>query len=575
MKHQKLNKYETMLATSRRREHQMHRTIFHHKHTDWFLPVKALLVLCLTMLALQVQADAPPAPTYSVSVGTGSFSPNPICGGMTATASLTGMLNVQNPNQEIQSSGDSWGWSASVTGYAPDSKTAFTSPPNGIIPPAVNAPSGSATSNVTATAYQTTSPGYYQVTVSATDSYTLTDSSTNPPTVTPESQSGSTTLEVVVVIVGDIQYNDPQNGWTSVSGPLYDLKGNSITLKAIPMPTDASFPSGYPTWGGSSGASGTGATTTVSPSTLSASTTDYKTITASCGNIDSSNMVVFDLVPQATPTDNTVPNHNSSHIGVGEKLNLSYTTLPPGLGSAQIGNVSWSISGDGAFTSLSPYQYQAGITGGGVTLTLKIMTGSSAGGSRTLTELIFAPTLAYQVNKDGTIYHNKGTASVGFCGWYCISPNDVSFANVQVRETDCTPSTATGSMSGYSVYYHMGGKNGPPVVAPWDNLTFDNSLSAPSWRAVDYDQSGFQKPADTANYPSTGYGTGEADWQIPFSFHVTTGDPSNSSLINAVLQRVSVDNYGTATEAKGGVTVSAKVNDPYVGPFPPASQPLW
>lgn len=163
-----------------------------------------LVVLLTSILSLSLRAGAAD-PSYSVSVGGGSFSPNPITGSMTAKATLTGTLNVQNPNQEIQESGDNWSWSASVTGYKATSQAAFGPVPSGIALPVVSASSGSATSTVTATASQTTSPvtfpGYYQVTVSATDSFTLTDSSTKPAMVTSQSKTGSTTLNITVAVL--------------------------------------------------------------------------------------------------------------------------------------------------------------------------------------------------------------------------------------------------------------------------------------------------------------------------------------------------------------------------------------
>ena len=549
-----------------------------------------LLLASISSVLLPANADAP---SYSVSVGGGSFSPNIISGNATATATLTASLNVKNPNQEIQESGDHWIWSASVTGYKATSQAAFGSVPNGIAPPVVSASSGSATSTITAKSSQATTPvtfpGYYLITVTATDSFTLTDSSTKPATATSQSQSGSTTLQIVVVMVGDMQYNDPQNGWTSFSGTLYGLKGTSLSLKAIPFPADASFPSGYPTWGGSSGASGTGATTTVSLSAQSATTSDFKTITASCGNASSKNVIVFDLVPQAVPTDTSVPNHHPTHIGVGEVINLSYTATPSGLSQSQIGSVTWTMDSGGSMLSTNPYQYQAGPSGGGATFTLKLITGPSANGSRALMETIFAPTLVYQVNygnDTGTyVYHNNtnpqnlaagATESVGYLAYYCLSPNDISFANVKIRETDCLPTTATGALSASAGQYHMGGGTTKNTNPPWVPLAFATNSYLNTWIATAYDQVGFGSiPLNYSQYPQTGFGAGQATYQIPFSFHVSNGTVNNSSLIQSVLQSENTDTGGKATISKGSVTVSAAAASSYVGPFPPMTGQLW
>ncbi len=110
-----------------------------------------LLMVCVFGLSLRASATPPP-PTYSVSIGGGSFNPSSICNSVTATASLTGSLNFQSNSTEVIENGDSWAWSASVTGYEPNSQAGFGAVPSGIIPPSVSATSGSATSKVTATA---------------------------------------------------------------------------------------------------------------------------------------------------------------------------------------------------------------------------------------------------------------------------------------------------------------------------------------------------------------------------------------------------------------------------------------
>ena len=540
-----------------------------------------VLALLIAILGFSVRASAD-APTYSVSVGGGSLIPSPICGDMTAKATLTGSLNVQNSSTEIQESGDRWSWSASITGFKSTSSASYGPVPTGVQLPEIKPPhasSGSATCVVTATAYNTTTPvtwpGYYLITVTASDNFTLTDSGTDPATVTTPTKSGMTTLEIVVVVVDRIQYNDAQNGWTNVPSPLYILTGQSVAFKALPSPADASFPSGYPVWGGTSGASGTGNTTTVHFSALSASTSDSKTITATCVNsIKSAGAVVFDLIPLAIPIDTSVPNHHPTHIGIAEKINLSYTVIPSGLSQSQIGSPSWAIDGGGDILSTNPYQYQAGLTAGGTTFTLKITVGPSATGSRSFKELIVAPTLAYQINRGKSsgifAYHDNNTASIGFLGYVCVSPNNVSFKYVETRETDCTPTTATGCLSTLAHSYHMGGAN--PIEAPWNPLFFDNVSYVNTWRIGAWDNVGFGPiPPDFTKYPSTGYGPGSISYQIPYTFHAsngTSGVYSVPSLINSILHTGKVDADGTASETKAAVSVSAAANDPYVGPFP-------
>jgi hypothetical protein len=217
--------------------------------------------------------------------------------------------------------------------------------------------------------------------------------------------------------------------------------------------------------------------------------------------------------------------------------------------------------------------YVAGATGGGVTLTLSITSGISSPASRTISKVIIAPTLGYEILSDGRTYHNQGTDSVGFYAYFAVNPNNVSFQYVEMRETDCKPSTATGFLAVYANTYHMGGAN--PVVSDFFPLTFSALQGA--WESKpEYDQVGFNRPLDQTKYPPNGYGAGNVQWQIPWNFTVTNGPPNNSALINDVLQQGTTDTAGNATISKGGVSKTANVNDPYVGPFgPPPPNNLW
>ena len=106
-----------------------------------------------------------------------------------------------------------------------------------------------------------------------------------------DASPGSATVSATVVGIDRIQWNN--NGvWTDVTGTLTVPTGGSLAFQAIPKPSGASWPPGKPVWGGTSGASGTGTTTTVTFNTASASTTDFKTVTAECGNTVTANVLV-------------------------------------------------------------------------------------------------------------------------------------------------------------------------------------------------------------------------------------------------------------------------------------------
>jgi len=109
---------------------------------------------------------------------------------------------------------------------------------------------------------------------------------------------------VTAVGVMKLQYNEPGNGWIDICGTLYVHVGTAVTFKAIPNPGDAYWPGNKPVWGGSSGASGTGETTSVVFNTLSSSLTDFKTVTATCGTSTVSiNVIVYDFEGVFIPED--------------------------------------------------------------------------------------------------------------------------------------------------------------------------------------------------------------------------------------------------------------------------------
>lgn len=508
-----------------------------------------LVLLLASILSVSVRAGAA-APSYSVSVGNGSFSPNPICAGMTATAKLSTNLNVQNPNQEIQESGDNWNWSASVTGYAPSSQSAYGAVPSGVIPPSVGAPSGSPTSTVTASASQTTSPGYYQVTVTAADSFKLTDSSTSPATVTSQSQSGSTTLYITVVALDRIQYNDPQNGWIACPSPLYVMKGTSVQFKAIPSPADASFPSGQPTWSGA--ATGSGATASAIFSSASSSLSDYKTATATCGNSVSCNGVVYTLTPALSPQDFFV-NRSLIQYGLGEVTYLNFTALPA-VTSAQIGGLKWFLSngGDSALTS--------GVDGTGTLtcssspsspiITLQIFNGPSSGKSVASSISVIAPSNAYAVHLDN-VAHTQYLCSVFMHTDAYYLPKTVSFSHLQWRESDVAASIANGCFT------NSNNNNGsPPDTSHHANSVWIAASPTADESAENGGLGTFVNEVDTAGFsvPNPDNG-GELTWPIPWNYRVVKSDGSYSASVQfaTAVQDMNATSAGAASVSKKGV----------------------
>ncbi|OGV68032.1 MAG: hypothetical protein A3K18_28260 [Lentisphaerae bacterium RIFOXYA12_64_32] len=107
----------------------------------------------------------------------------------------------------------------------------------------------------------------------------------------------SAPLQVTVVAVDRVQYRRGGIGdFKEIAQPLRVRLGEAIEFKAIPAPASAAWPPAKPAWGGTSGAAGTGDVVSVTVNTASTSATDYKTVTAECGNTVTVNVLVCEWV---------------------------------------------------------------------------------------------------------------------------------------------------------------------------------------------------------------------------------------------------------------------------------------
>src|SRR5439155_23645948 len=102
--------------------------------------------------------------------------------------------------------------------------------------------------------------------------------------------------------VSNIQYLK-DGAFVDMPATLNVLKGDMVTFKAIPSPTASTFYAFDPTWSGTSGATGTGDTTTPVPfNTVSRNSHDYKTVVATVqsGGSSTANVIVSDGVQSVT-----------------------------------------------------------------------------------------------------------------------------------------------------------------------------------------------------------------------------------------------------------------------------------
>jgi len=398
--------------------------------------------------------------------------------------------------------------------------------------------SGAGTFNpTTGTSVTWTSP-------SSTGDKTITVTANDSPLCDETAKTDSIT--VTVVKVSKIQYNDPDTGWTD-AGTLYVHLGTTVQFKAIPDPAGASWPSGKPVWGGTSGASGTGSTTSVTFNALSASTSDYKTVTAECGNTVTVNVVVFDFTGTFTPADN-FSGRSQSQYGLEEIVALAFTTSPTGISASQAGGLEWTKhSGVGAVSNAGSdgtADYDAKETAGGVTFRLTIKSGPSKGRYKSYSKTVVAPsgTRLTRVNPN-TVWHEQGAASAGIKLYYWLDPKEVSFSELTFGEGSCPATNKSGCWLGM----HAHPQNTFGAISG-GNITSGCRVSAPDYA--------------WARIYSWGSG-GAFTWSIP-SQYIDDTATRNTFGANQVQVHTTQAN-GDATQAKGGQSGSAALNDPTSG----------
>jgi hypothetical protein len=213
-----------------------------------------------------------------------------------------------------------------------------------------------------------------------------------------------------------------------------------------------------PTWGGTAGASGTGATKQITFNTVSQNTTDYKTVIAGNPTAVTVNVVVYELTGTLTPQYNFT-GRSQDIYGLKENVDLNFTANP-GISQQQIGNLQWKIiSGQGTLLNNSTNginTYSAPQTVGDLTLKLELLDGPSKTLGPSYNKTIIAPSngAIRQHPLDNTIWHCQGFCSAGFYAEIRIEPKDVSFSNLFFREGFVRPAKATGYYSNFRNHNH-------------------------------------------------------------------------------------------------------------------------
>lgn len=264
-----------------------------------------------------------------------------------------------------------------------------------------------------------------------------------------------------------------------------------------------------------------------------------------------------------TPVDNFA-GRSMTRFGVGEEIDLGFTTNPPGRTAASFGGLTWAIkSGNGTLVN-SPGNV------GTARLTMANMSGTVVLELRTVamqpvtkltkTLWVVEPSGAVMTNEPGAAhFHRQYTASAGFLGAIHLQPVDVSFYRCQWREGASTP-VGTGSLAvsvsplGATTQQeleNLGSNVRHPVMGTWfDVLTGDSVLGC----KVNCND---RVKSLTISPP---YAVGTFYWDIPWLFRVKGNNPAEKTFFTARHEE-SVTATGQMTISKAGYQVVCNAAD--------------
>ncbi len=226
-------------------------------------------------------------------------------------------------------------------------------------------------------------------------------------------------------------------------------------------------------------------------------------------------------------------------IGVGERVRIRITHAT--------GTISWSKTGSSRLSSTS---------GLSITLTAhdraestKVTATDSCGCVVEITFNVIEPSGVTMERAPGTnIWHTHNIPSVGIKLQAYITPDNVSFENIECSEDD-----ATGIVTGYFVGTPLDGvRHAGHGAGSWVALRNHVAGKGTQDGAIDTAQSGH------CNY-GTPYRIGTFDWPIPWLFKANGGASKQFTIVH---QRFTIDASGNMTASKAGASGSARFNDP-------------
>ncbi len=157
---------------------------------------------------------------------------------------------------------------------------------------------------------------------------------------------GGKEMEVhAIKVTGILWKNSVTNQWQIPSNPMWVSKGANLQLKAISSEGEK-WPDRNPVWEGTAGATGTGPDKSFFAEKASANADELKTVTATCGDTVTVNLVVYTFEGVVSPTVYW-PTRSMTKLGLRETANLSIKTTPDaGTGkdfTDRVGGAKWKL----------------------------------------------------------------------------------------------------------------------------------------------------------------------------------------------------------------------------------------
>jgi hypothetical protein len=251
-----------------------------------------------------------------------------------------------------------------------------------------------------------------------------------------------------------------------------------------------------------------------------------------------------------TPVDNFA-GHSKVRYGVGEELEISVVEDPvPSTPTA----MEWSVkSGKATVTNsgtTGAAKVKCGSVGGAVVLELKNTAGNAVLASKRFQVVAPSDVIFKQV---GTSWHVNGMASAGFKAAIYLSPKDVSFKWVTIRE-GAAPWEGSGCLEKAKPIAVSGtGKFSETVIHPVLGTWIKAKAGGNSANGT------LMSGQDTVRTGTPKTGRGELTWRIPWFYKVIGATTEYQFCVG--VHHAEIDDAGKTTMTKFNVSVTKNKAD--------------